>query len=72
MAVGVTGADSLAFSKPQPLFEMRLARSTIPSAGWTTQYGGSLDGQRFLVNTAEDTLPAPMTVVVNWLAGLKK
>ena len=72
MAVGVTGADSLAFSKPQPLFEMRLARSTIPSAVGTTQYAVSGDGQRFLVNTAEDTLPAPITVVVNWLAGLKK
>jgi hypothetical protein len=33
----------------------------------------SADGQRFLVNTvAEEAAHVPITVVVNWPAGLKK
>jgi hypothetical protein len=36
-------------------------------------YAVSPDGQRFLINTpAEVNNPAPMTVVLNWTAGLKK
>jgi len=31
------------------------------------------DGQRFLINTVVETEPnAPLTVVVNWAAGVKK
>jgi YD repeat-containing protein len=30
------------------------------------------DGQRFLINTIEDSNVQPITVVLNWLAGLKK
>jgi hypothetical protein len=33
----------------------------------------SRDGQRFLVNTESgDSSPSPITVVLNWTAGLKK
>jgi hypothetical protein len=33
----------------------------------------SADGQRFLINTAVDQpMSAPITLVVNWTAGLKK
>jgi hypothetical protein len=33
----------------------------------------SLDGRRFLVNTQSgDPAPIPITVVLNWQAGLKK
>ena len=36
-------------------------------------YDVSADGQRFLVNTlVEETASAPITLVVNWAAGLKK
>jgi hypothetical protein len=38
-------------------------------------YDVSADGQRFLVNTAAEgteRAPAPITLVVNWTAGLKK
>jgi hypothetical protein len=36
-------------------------------------YDVSPDGQRFLVNTlAEEAIPAPITLVVNWPALLKK
>ena len=37
------------------------------------QYDVSADGQRFLINTTpEQTASAPITVVLNWTAGLKK
>jgi hypothetical protein len=37
------------------------------------QYDGSADGQRFLIDTApEQATSAPITVVLNWTAGLKK
>jgi hypothetical protein len=36
-------------------------------------YDVSADGQRFLVNTLVDQAPpAPITLVFNWAAGLKK
>jgi hypothetical protein len=35
-------------------------------------YDVSTDGQRFLVNTFTETTPTPITVVLNWTAGLKK
>jgi len=38
-----------------------------------THYVPSRDGQRFLVNTQSgDPSPTPITVVLNWTAGLKK
>ena len=36
-------------------------------------YDVSADGQRFLINTVpEQATSAPITVVVNWTAGLRK
>ena len=50
----------------KPLFEVQAARATF-------SYDVSADGQRFLINTAPDhTESAPITVVLNWAAGLKK
>jgi Tol biopolymer transport system component len=49
------------------LFAPRIA------TGGRYQYDVSPDGQRFLINTALDqATSAPITVVVNWTAGLKK
>jgi acid stress-induced BolA-like protein IbaG/YrbA len=43
------------------------------STGYGSRYDVSADGQRFLVNTvAEQPASLPITVVVNWTAGLKK
>jgi Tol biopolymer transport system component len=51
----------------KPLFETRIV------LGGRYQYAVSADGQRFLINTApEQAAPAPITVVLNWAAGLKK
>ncbi len=37
------------------------------------QYDATSDGQRFLVNTSVDQkVSSPITVVINWMAGLKK
>jgi Tol biopolymer transport system component len=51
----------------KPLFETRVV------LGGRNQYAVSADGQRFLVNSApEQAASAPITVVLNWTAGLKK
>jgi len=51
----------------KPLFTTRIA--TVGSY----QYDVSADGQRFLINTSpEQATSAPITIVLNWTAGLKK
>jgi hypothetical protein len=51
----------------KPLFETRV----VPTGGY--QYDVSADGQRFLIDTVpEQAAPTPITVVLNWTAGLKK
>ena len=53
----------------RPLFDTHAL--TIGNTG--SMYDVSPDGQRFLVNTlAEEAAPAPITLVVNWPALLKK
>jgi hypothetical protein len=52
------------------LFEAPVDSATTATAN---RYDVSADGQRFLVNApVENAGPAPITVVVNWTAGLKK
>jgi len=65
MAATVDGKGSrFAVIKTTALFTKRLVGNG---------YGVSADGQRFLLNTeVEQTAPSPITVVVNWTAGLKK
>lgn len=79
MAVPVkTAAGSLEPGAPQPLFETRVAGplldATAPALG-AHFYDVSADGQRFLIISSavvrEDT-PAPITVVLNWTAGLRR
>ena len=51
----------------KPLFETQSARG-----GASKTYAVNADGQQFLTITApEQATPAPITVVVNWTAGLK-
>ncbi len=57
-------------SVPQPLFDMRIGN--LPGNG-SPFYDVTSDGRRFIVSTVvEDTAPTPMTVVLNWNAGLKR
>jgi Tol biopolymer transport system component len=58
-------------------FEVGAVRSlfeTRAMTGLRYPYDVSADGQRFLINTLRDqtTTFAPITVVLNWTAGLKK
>jgi hypothetical protein len=59
----------------RPLFQTRAAnpgaRGALGGAAYT--YDVSADGQRFLINTAlAPGQTAPITIVVNWTAGLKR
>ena len=43
----------------------------VPMVDGYWPYDVAQDGQRFLVNTLESEV-APLTIVINWPAGLKK
>lgn len=64
MAVEVkTNASAFEFSVPKPLFETHT----------TTGYAVTADGQRFLLDTpVEESASAPITVVLNWAAEVKR
>jgi Tol biopolymer transport system component len=62
-SVSVAAGHSLTVGEVKVLFDNEIIRAGSPS------YAVSPDGQRFLVNTAA---AAPMTVVLNWQAALKK
>ena len=68
MAAAVKG-DGTGFEvgAVQALFQTRA------STGKRSPYDVSADGQRFLINTApRQEAATPITVVLNWTAGLKK
>jgi Tol biopolymer transport system component/predicted Ser/Thr protein kinase len=67
MAATVNGkVSSFEVGAIRPLFQTR-------SYGLRYSYVVSADGQRFLINSApEQKASAPITVVLNWTAGLKK
>jgi Tol biopolymer transport system component len=67
MAAGVDGQGSgFEVGDVRPLFETRLQSGNFP-------YAVSADGQQFLMNIQmAQTSSDPITVVVNWAAGLKK
>jgi hypothetical protein len=68
MAVQVAAGPS--FDDPKVLFQTRAPADVTANR---THYVPSRDGQRFLVNTqTSDSSPTPITVVLNWTAGLKK
>ena len=69
MAAEVNGkGTSFEVGVVKPLFD---ARATTATARYS--YDVSADGQRFLINTfPEQAASEPITVVVNWTAGLPK
>ncbi|MFN0107121.1 MAG: protein kinase domain-containing protein [Bryobacteraceae bacterium] len=67
-AVPVSAGPS--FGVPKALFQTQVPAGVDP---FRTHYIASADGQRFLVNTQiAEPSPNPITVVLNWTAGLKK
>jgi hypothetical protein len=60
-----------------PSFQVGAVKPLFPThlVGPRYEYDVSADGQKFLINSAPQqngAAPAPITVVVNWTAGLKK
>jgi len=75
MAVSLTATadgQTLDASPPVPLFPTRLASGVGVAPGGGSQYVVAPDG-RFLLNAVVDEASAsPITVVLNWAAGLRK
>ncbi len=72
MAVDVKTSPKFEYLDPKPLFATRIFFGNSLAF---TAYDVTPDGKRFLINTedpAEEAAPAPITVVLNWQAGLKK
>jgi len=67
MAVEVTGGDKFEAGIPKPLFETHRGSGT-----GDIRFDVSKDGRILIPIPVENTAPLPMTVVVNWTAGLKK
>jgi Tol biopolymer transport system component len=65
---GDSQEESFEAGPPHPLFEFR-SGSVVPNR----PYAVTADGQRFLLNKiVDDSGGAPLTVVINWQAGLKR
>jgi eukaryotic-like serine/threonine-protein kinase len=74
MVVEVNGAEStFKAGVPKALFEARTI-PTVPFYGFNASYYAvSGNGQRFLVSTlAGESTPTPLTVVLNWTAGIER
>ena len=62
-----TSSTSFAVTSVRPLFDSHA------KVGATNKFDVSADGQRFLINmSVGSTAPQPITLVVNWTAGLKR
>ena len=73
MAVPITGDTAVEVGTAVPLFEARMLNGPNIAAGFKMQYDVTRDGRRFLVNVPlEETATSPITVALNWTAGLKK
>ncbi len=73
MAVLIKGDTALEVGAAVPLFEAHLLNGPNAGVGFKQQYDVARDGQRFLLNVPlEETASSPITIVVNWTAGLKK
>jgi hypothetical protein len=69
MATPVRSGESFEVGAPVSLFEFRAGNVLLNG----TPYAVTADGQCFLINAVVETEPnAPLTVVVNWAAGVKK
>jgi eukaryotic-like serine/threonine-protein kinase len=69
MAAPVQSGENFAASAAAPLFEFRVGSSNA----FFAPYAVTDDGQRFLLNAIVETeVAAPLTVVVNWTAEVKR
>jgi hypothetical protein len=73
MAVDVKTAPTFHAEIPHALFDPHVYGGS--TTNYNFRYDVSPDGRRFLVNSAvqsESRAPDPITVVLNWAAGLPK
>jgi hypothetical protein len=66
MAAGIETAKGLKPTVPQPLFHTGFV--ALQNFG----YAPAKDGQRFLISVTDQPGAAPITVVMNWPATLRK
>ena len=69
MSVSIPGGNALNARVPQALFT---TRAPLVGSPYRANYAVIASGQRFLVNTRLEDTPSPITVVLNWTAGLDK
>jgi hypothetical protein len=70
--VNATGS-ALEVATPKALFRTEILGGLGGGATNSWRYAVSKDGQRFLINsTMEQSVSAPITIVTNWTAELKK
>jgi serine/threonine protein kinase/Tol biopolymer transport system component len=68
MAVDVKLGQVFEMGTPKPLFQTQVSGLLAPN-----RYDVSADGQKFLINSGvQETSHAPLEVILNWAAGLKK
>ena len=73
MAVAVKSDATLEIGAPTALFEARTLYGTAVNISARQEYDVTGDGQRFLLNVdLSDDASNPITVVLNWTAGLQK
>jgi Tol biopolymer transport system component len=71
ISVPVTkGREGFEAGRPTPLFRTHLVPTGSQIAGWDTMYDVTPDGQRFLLNGPPADPHPPITVVLNWTAGM--
>ena len=69
MAVEVKSRERFEVGVPRGLFEFRAGNGLITVA----PYAVSADEQRFLLNTlVDESGGAPLTIVLNWTAGIRR
>ena len=76
VAINATGSK-FEYSAPRPLFDSGYINSGFGHTGNWNTFAVSADGQRFLIPRPESSLTGaltntPITVVLNWVTGLKK
>ena len=70
MAVDVTPGAVFKSGQPKQLFQVQAININGGGSNWDV----SADGQRFLINATggEGAAQEPITLVLNWAAGLRK
>jgi Tol biopolymer transport system component len=74
VAVPISSDTTLQVGPPVSLFKADLLGGPISAIPWRSQYDVTADGQRLLLNVPieDPTARAPITVITNWMATLKK